>query len=682
MKSKRIKGILVFGIAVFSLQPVCMPVGMVYAKMMATQEEAPEQADLPALPSFLETTEETNPRFFFQQSYMQGTVNEQINVTISSDQAASEVRVRLPEAGQVLNEQLPAGVSIEQETHSKEWVMQTQRAQNTFILPLVFEFEGNYELSVEETTAYLEISEQEDEQLDIIDEPSEENRTEIVEDDSTKDLPEETQGIPGKGAASFKSEKNATTIENPDYLPIVHLVKDTESGVLVASEIDTSYGIFLYPTTIMTKSPDNNNILGNQALQFISTTGGERGVELSAPLYSNTNYTMQVRGRLSNPSLGEMSPSSPVRYGVKTGHTEIYASDFTQSYSNRAISFTSNNRFHNYQTIPSERTIFYLYDRSSNQGGFWSRVTFVRMIPNTPMISFVGDSYLDVNLSEVIGKTNEQIVEDFSKEIEEKLKTIAVDSNNNNNIISSVDIESIEDSFKVVCRNSKEIKVNTKAAKWGEVGLNSFTINIIDDTILPLDPLNPEIEVDPENKPVLEEEQGLLSIDFASQFRFGKQAISAQAKCYYAQPQRLLNLDGTVNDAEERPNYIQVSDRRPEEERHGWQLAVTQNSQFSDRQDNQLRGARLLLNNQQLASVQETGEPMLQNEDGVVLIPEEKTTLVSAREGQGVGSWVYRFGDGESAGESVALEVPPTADPRATIYQTTLTWELSTVPDN
>ncbi|MGM0294548.1 WxL domain-containing protein [Enterococcus sp. AZ062] len=202
------------------------------------------------------------------------------------------------------------------------------------------------------------------------------------------------------------------------------------------------------------------------------------------------------------------------------------------------------------------------------------------------------------------------------------------------------------------------------------------------DPVLPVDPLAPDQEVDPENPPELPEDQGALSIDFASHFSFGTQGISAQTKCYYAQPQRLLNLDGTVNDAEERPNYIQVSDRRPEEERHGWQLAVTQNSQFMDSQNNPLRGARLLLNNQQFASVQESSEPMLQNQDGVVLIPEEKTPLVRAQDGQGSGTWVYRFGDRESAGESVALEVPPTADPRTTTYQTTLTWELSAVPDN
>jgi hypothetical protein len=200
--------------------------------------------------------------------------------------------------------------------------------------------------------------------------------------------------------------------------------------------------------------------------------------------------------------------------------------------------------------------------------------------------------------------------------------------------------------------------------------------------VSPVDPLDPEVEVDPENKPELPEDQGALSIDFASRFSFGNQGISAQTKRYYAQPQRLLNEDGTVNESEERPNYIQISDRRPEEERHGWQLAVTQNSQFTDLQDNQLRGARLVLNNQQFASIQENGEPMLQNQDGIVLIPEEKTPLVTASQGQGVGTWVYRFGDSESADESVALEVPPTANPRTTTYQTTLTWELSAVPDN
>ncbi|MES5415802.1 WxL domain-containing protein, partial [Enterococcus mundtii] len=217
-----------------------------------------------------------------------------------------------------------------------------------------------------------------------------------------------------------------------------------------------------------------------------------------------------------------------------------------------------------------------------------------------------------------------------------------------------------------------------------DVTFEPATTLIIEDVgpFSPVDPLDPELEVDPENKPELPEDQGQLSIDFISAFNFGSQAISTRTKRYYAQPQRLLNPDGTVNEAEERPNYIQISDRRPEEERHGWQLAVTQNNQFTDLQENELRGARLSLTNQQLESVHGSDEPMLYNQDGVTFIPGEKTKLLTALDGQGAGTWIYRFGDGESASESVALEVPPTANPRASTYETTLTWELSVVPDN
>ena len=57
------------------------------------------------------------------------------------------------------------------------------------------------------------------------------------------------------------------------------------------------------------------------------------------------------------------------------------------------------------------------------------------------------------------------------------------------------------------------------------------------------------IEVEPENKPELPENQGQLSIDFISSFNFGSQAISVHEQTYYAQPQRLLlNEDGTVKE--------------------------------------------------------------------------------------------------------------------------------------
>lgn len=199
--------------------------------------------------------------------------------------------------------------------------------------------------------------------------------------------------------------------------------------------------------------------------------------------------------------------------------------------------------------------------------------------------------------------------------------------------------------------------------------------------VSPVDPLDPDTEIVPENPPVLPEDQRLFSIDFVSQFDFGFQAISAQDQTYYAQPQRLLNEDGTVTEAEERPNYVQISDRRPESERNGWELAVTQKEQFKGTNEQELVGASISLSNQQVITVQGGTAPGLQSVP-CNLVPGNRRVLLKAQGNEGTGTWIYRFGDGETAGESVALAVPKGSNPEATTYQTALIWELSAVPGN
>lgn len=200
--------------------------------------------------------------------------------------------------------------------------------------------------------------------------------------------------------------------------------------------------------------------------------------------------------------------------------------------------------------------------------------------------------------------------------------------------------------------------------------------------VSPVDPLEPEIEVDPENKPELPDNQGLLSIDFVSAFNFGSQAISVHDQLYYAQPQRLLNPDGTINEEEKRPNYVQISDRRLENDRNGWQLAVTQKEQFKGEEEQELVGARLSLLNHQLATAQGGEAPSLRPVNPLRLIPGNKRTLLHAANKEGTGTWIYRFGDAETAGESVSLEVPKGSNPESTTYTTTLIWELSSIPGN
>lgn len=201
--------------------------------------------------------------------------------------------------------------------------------------------------------------------------------------------------------------------------------------------------------------------------------------------------------------------------------------------------------------------------------------------------------------------------------------------------------------------------------------------------VLPVNPLDPDKEITPENPPVLPEDQGLFSIDFVSQFDFGSQVISAQDQTYYAKTQRLVGEDGSVIEGETRPNYVQISDRRSEQERDGWELAVRQNEQFHTETGKELAGARLILQNQQVATAQGGIEPGLQHTNPMGLIPGgAKRTLLKAQGPEGVGTWIYRFGDADSATQSVALEVPKGATPSAESYTTTLTWELSSVPNN
>ena len=198
----------------------------------------------------------------------------------------------------------------------------------------------------------------------------------------------------------------------------------------------------------------------------------------------------------------------------------------------------------------------------------------------------------------------------------------------------------------------------------------------------PVDPINPEIEINPENKPELPENQGLLSIDFVSQFNFGEQAISANNKIYFARPQRILNEDGSVNMIEERPNYIQISDRRGDNGKNGWELSVTQVNQFRNINAQELEGAQLNMENQQLVSVQGGSPPLIIEEDILHLIPGSRHILLLSQESEGMGTWIYRFGNNITSGESISLEVPKGANPDATTYSTNLSWELNAVPLN
>ena len=159
MPSRLRRTMLFLGTTILVIQTVTIPIGMVYAETTMDNVEH-EPMERPAIQNSLKELS-SNPNFFFSQSQLQGTIKVPLQVTFFSDQEVSEARVILPEEATLIQDQLSAGISIEQGEQPHEWIVQSKHAQNTFVLPLVFDKTGNYELSVEETTTQLKISEPE-----------------------------------------------------------------------------------------------------------------------------------------------------------------------------------------------------------------------------------------------------------------------------------------------------------------------------------------------------------------------------------------------------------------------------------------------------------------------------------------------------------------------------------------
>lgn len=202
--------------------------------------------------------------------------------------------------------------------------------------------------------------------------------------------------------------------------------------------------------------------------------------------------------------------------------------------------------------------------------------------------------------------------------------------------------------------------------------------SVIVDGVDPRDPLNPDVDVDPDNRPTLPENQGLISIDFISQFDFGHVPIRSSQAYYPALPQKLRNAEDDPA-GEERPNYVQISDRR--EESTGWTLSARlDEAGFVSEEGHQLRGVQLLLNNIRMATTSSNTSSTPTYWESRELNA-GRQILAKAEEGQGSGTWIQRFGDGETMDQSVMLEVPVNATPQATSYTGIIHWELSFVPE-
>jgi len=761
---------LVLGTTILVMQAVFMPVGMVYAETTMDTEEQ-EQMKLSTFQNLIEELA-SDPKFFFHQSHLQGTVEEPFQVTFFSDQKVSEASVFLPEEATLLKNKLQTGISVSEGAQPNEWIVQSERAQNTFVLPLVFEVTGMYEVTMAEDTVKIEISDHEKTQMDEDD---------SIEEKSDQDYVTEYDLGYQKNSAAQLSETSPRywhinnfplIISRGDQLIRPELIPDTYHYVRASnSSLPAGFGWmrasdrrplnsgslsaikYILPDIVQDTTGSNLDLLfdvsqssnmvirgapgwlwsnGNGLSVPASFTAdisleNSNGLAVEAPIYFyhlNAGYTLHIK---KDDLIGVILPSTINTFTVVESG-DSYAIDAAAVVGDNTTGWIIRNGAQFRATATRSQGFSMFTSRPSNSavknlafeifpiegGSAESNKTSVFQGETVDISAFSNPGYQFSRWEIVSGSGG--VIEEIELEntnftmgssdtvlraIFEEIKyEVVLEANPINGGTPEVETPQLSPGEKTVIRanpnqgydfvrweiiNGEDSVIDNafNAVTTVTIGNENTTIRAVYETkvVSPVDPLDPEVEVTPENIPELPEDQGQLSIDFISSFNFGSQAISVHDQTYYAQPQRLLNEDGTVNDSEERPNYVQISDRRSENDRNGWTLAVTQKEQFKGAENQMLNGASLSLSNQQVITAQGGTAPGLQSVP-CNLVPGNRRTLLKAQGSEGTGTWIYRFGDGETAGESVALNVPKGANPEATTYSSTLIWELSAVPGN
>ncbi|MGM0149214.1 WxL domain-containing protein [Enterococcus sp. AZ162] len=695
---------------------------------------------LPKEPELLDplenTTETQAPTFSFEENKESYTAGQQFFLVIHVSQEVSEFVMDLPKGVSIVEDQQSTDIQFAN-IEGNQWQVKANSPQVTFSIPLVVEKEGTYEITVGKSKTMLNIQPEESQQTtdqEIISseekEPS--NIVEsIVEDEMNTNQETEDHRVDAAkngmwGTVSWTWESSARTITlqggtagslnsspwriHTDVVRIIvgnRVILPANSGWLFWSlpNLERIDNAERFDTSNVTNM--NNMFGGSPSLKTLDLSNwdtsnvtdmgfmfnGARNLETLNVSNWNTSNVTSMRTMFQN-------AESLTGIDVSSWNTSS-VTDMGWMF-NRARNLETLNVSNWNTTNVSEATsmFFNTTNLSELHLGTRSRFDHLASPPTMPTITssdnYTGSWVYYLNQANTIPEAYiTSSSANFWREYDgsnpgtyqwQKKGSVAVhyrDINDQEIIASEIITGGIREPFQIEEKaiegyKLQEIPDNTSGRFTEEE--QPVIFRYMKNAVNPVDPLNPEIEVDPESKPNLPEDQGLLSIDFVSSFNFGSQSISVNDQTYYAQPQRLLNEDGTVKETEERPNYVQISDRRPESERNGWELAVTQQEQFKGKENQVLTGASITLLNQQVVTAQGGTAPELQSVHP--LIPGNRQRLLKAQGSEGMGTWIYRFGDAETVKESVALNVPKGANPEATTYSTKLTWELSSVPDN
>lgn len=226
-------------------------------------------------------------------------------------------------------------------------------------------------------------------------------------------------------------------------------------------------------------------------------------------------------------------------------------------------------------------------------------------------------------------------------------------------------------------------------------GQITFTPNTDDELVVVPPETGPEAP-DVEIPPQVPGTTGPLSIMKAPTMNFGSQVISNQDQTYemVAEMQKLANpVEGGPTEVPY-VSFAQVQDVRGTNA--GWDLQVRLSNFTSSTQNNVLTGAEVSLASPRIQYEGNTpGNAPVAHADGLKLMPNASAVSVMRAEkekGAGVSSVVWgnqadlnRQATDENIdvvkNNAIQLSVPGATAKDATTYQSTLSWELTTLPD-
>lgn len=189
-----------------------------------------------------------------------------------------------------------------------------------------------------------------------------------------------------------------------------------------------------------------------------------------------------------------------------------------------------------------------------------------------------------------------------------------------------------------------------------------------------LNPLNPEEKltvIDNLNSSNYQDhgKQGILTIDFASNFQMGSHEASKETEVVKVSDQKALTKSRQEIMI---PNFVQVTDTRGTN--GGWQLTVKQLRQFTtdSKEYPELTGAVLSLNNGACSAP--TADQLWSVEQQDLTIGQEHLVM-KAKPGTGGGTNLYFWKN-----QGVSLTIPGNSPKLAQVYQTSLLWSILDAP--